>query len=137
MLKKFPARLDELHSMMDLISTHAEELGFTREDLGRIQIASEEALVNVIHYAYPSDEEGDLELGCSHLNGKMLEIVLKDRGVPFNPLKDGEEVNTLATAEERRIGGLGVMMIQQMMDHVEYERKDDCNVLKMRKSLST
>ena len=134
MEKVFSAKLEELHPMLDFISHIAEHQGFPKNEIDRIQMASEEALVNVIHYAYPNGT-GELEITCTVLEGNTLEIIVKDKGLPFNPLKDSEEVNVNATAEERRIGGLGVLMIRNLMDHVGYERLDNSNVLTMRKQL--
>jgi serine/threonine-protein kinase RsbW len=131
--KGFPAKLEQLYPMLDFISLIAEDQGFEKQEIGKIQMASEEALVNVIHYAYP-DGAGDLEIICSIVEKDILEIIVKDEGLPFNPLEDSEEVDINATAEQRRIGGLGVLMIRKFMDHVGYQRVDNSNVLTMRKN---
>lgn len=120
--------------MLDFISLIAEDKGFPETEIGRIQMATEEALVNVIHYAYP-DGKGTLEISCTFLDGNTLEIIVKDRGLPFNPLQDIEEVDVNAAADQRPIGGLGVLMIRNLMDHVGYERVENANILTMRKQL--
>ena len=64
-------------------------------------------------------------------------FVLKDDGKPFNPLEQGPAVDISLDAEKRQIGGLGIFLVQQMMDEVEYQRTPDGkNVLVMRKRSS-
>ena len=66
--------------------------------------------------------------------GVMLTIVLRDAGVPFNPLERPDPDVTLS-AEDREIGGLGIFLCKQLMDHIEYKYEDGCNVLIMRKKV--
>ena len=101
----------------------------------KIRLSVEEAVENVVRYAY-QDGCGWLEAG-TEVNDKdlMLTVILKDAGVPFNPLEHAEPDLT-SPAEERQIGGLGIFLCKQMMDSVEYEYTDNCNVLTMRKKIS-
>lgn len=135
MHKVFSAKIEELHAMIDLIVRVASRGGFPEVEIRKIQLASEEALVNIIHYAYP-EEKGELELTCSFVAQGQIEIVLKDKGVPFNPLRDCADVDTEASIDDRMIGGLGVMMVKKFMDQVSYKRDGDKNILVMRKTIS-
>jgi len=127
----FPAQLENLHPMMAFIAESSRKKGFDDKTVEKILLAAEEALVNVISYAYP-DSPGDIEIICSVKDDDMI-FVFKDNGVPFNPLEDVEEVDVTAPLEERSIGGLGVFMIKQVMDDVSYQRENDMNILSMTK----
>ena len=60
-------------------------------------------------------------------NGK-LNISFADNGIPYNPL-EATEPDTTLSAEEREIGGLGIFMVKKMTEIMEYEYKDDKNIL--------
>jgi len=101
----------------------------------KIRLSVEEAVENVVRYAY-EDGCGWLEVGTEIDNTNlMLTVMLKDAGVPFNPLEMAEPDLT-ASAEERKIGGLGIFLCKQMMDSVEYKYEGGCNVLTMKKKVA-
>jgi len=134
--KRFSAVLDNLHPMMAFISGQSRENGFDEEATQQILLASEEALVNVVSYAYPSEESGDLEIACmSHGKGHMG-LVFRDHGLAFNPLNEVKEVDINASIDQREIGGLGVFIIKNTMEDVRYERIDGSNVFSMTKRAS-
>ena len=100
----------------------------------KIRLSIEEAVENVVRYAYEGGM-GWIEVGTElDPEGVMLTIVLRDAGVPFNPLEKDDPDITLS-AEDRQIGGLGIFLCKQLMDHIEYKYEDGCNVLIMRKIL--
>lgn len=132
-MEKFIANLDNLHQMLDYIINEAIKVGFETPEVVRLQLASEEALTNVIKYAYP-EVVGELEIECGVKSGEdFFYITIKDEGEPFNPLEESEDVDIEAEAEERRIGGLGVLMMKIIMDNLNYERRGTANVLVMKK----
>jgi sigma-B regulation protein RsbU (phosphoserine phosphatase) len=95
----------------------------------RINLALEEAVCNVIMYAYPEGEKGTAELTLDMVDGR-IHATLCDSGLPFDPLQR-PEVNLDVSLEERQIGGLGIHLIKEIMSEVSYEYKDGKNVLKM------
>ena len=95
----------------------------------KIRLCSEEAVVNVVNYAY-KDGDGFLEVDTEASEG-WFSVTLKDAGTPFDPLGAPDPDITLA-ADEREIGGLGIFLCKQMMDEVAYAFKDGCNILTMK-----
>lgn len=95
----------------------------------KIRLCSEEAVVNVVNYAYEGGE-GFLDVETEASDG-WFSVTLKDAGTPFDPLEAPEPDITLA-ADEREIGGLGIFLCKQMMDEVEYAYQDGCNILTMK-----
>lgn len=136
MNKQFPATKDHLHAMVEFIKNGAEEIGFTSKELNRIELAAEETIINIISYAYP-DKKGVIFIGCSETtNNKGIKIIITDIGIPFNPLKKGPNVNIDAPLEERTYGGYGVFLINKVMDHLDYQRSNNKNILTLIKYTS-
>lgn len=122
----FTAKLENLEPMLDFIEQGGKELGFDVRKLNQVRLASEEALVNVINYAYP-DKCGNIEIAyVKDDKGFLLEII--DWGTPFNPLLLPEP-DIKSPMENRKIGGLGIYMVRSIMDRVDYRRDEDKNVL--------
>ena len=93
----------------------------------RINLALEEAVCNVIQYAYPEGTAGKMSLEAVK-EGKRLRFTLTDWGKVFDPTAV-PEADISASVEDRPIGGLGIHLIRTIMDSVRYERKDGKNVL--------
>lgn len=127
----FAARLDNLELMLDFIERNAKETGFDARKTRQVRLASEEALVNVINYAYPG-QSGEVEITCSTEDRRLL-LEIADSGIPFNPLLSPDP-DISAPMEERKIGGLGIYMVRSIMDTVEYRREQDKNILTLTKS---
>lgn len=98
-----------------------------------ISIVLDELLNNVISHAYQGEKEKDIEVGFE-LSGKRLVLTIKDSGVPFNPFAR-ESPDITKSIEERTIGGLGIHMVRNMMDHYSYQRQINKNVVTLVKLL--
>jgi len=121
--KTFPATLENLYEMIAFIKHNAEVIGFHPEDIAKLEVASEEVLVNIISYAYPKGE-GDLMIECQDLGEATLEIKFRDQGVEYDPT-----IHRGFVKKGDRIGGYGILLIFKLMDKVEYQRDGDMNVL--------
>ena len=129
--------LDEVSRLPLFLEEIAEETGMGMAEMMSLNVALEEALVNVIHYAYPQMEEGKIALTSAwDEQSRTHTFCLKDWGGVFDPLTVPEADVTLSL-EERPIGGLGIFLIRNLMDEVAYRREGDCNVLIMRKNSKT
>ena len=102
----------------------------------KIELSVEEAVENVVQYAYEGGI-GWLEAGTS-LDDKslVLNIELRDAGLPFNPLEK-EDPDITLSANERPVGGLGIYLCKQMMDSISYRYEDGNNVLVMTKRVES
>lgn len=102
-----------------------------------IEIAIEEIFVNISHYAYEGLDgvERQALIRCD-ISGepKKLYMEFQDWGIPFDPLKKPDADITLS-AEERQIGGLGIFMVKNTMDTMDYKYEDKKNILSMTKTL--
>jgi serine/threonine-protein kinase RsbW len=126
---RLPARLENLEKLLQSVSSFAEEKGLPSKRIREIELATEEALVNIFNYAYPEQGTGEVEIDCS--TGETFELIIRliDTGIPFNidTLSDPDDLD--AGLSERKIGGLGVFLIRKMVDEVKYRREGDKNIL--------
>lgn len=132
MEKVFKASDEELHNVLDLIEGQLEEHECNMKTTMMITVIVEEVFVNIAHYAYEG-KEGEAIISVD-FEGDDVIITFKDTGIPFDPLAK-EDPDIKAPVEERQIGGLGIYMVKQTMDDVQYERKDDTNILTLRKRI--
>jgi anti-sigma regulatory factor (Ser/Thr protein kinase) len=100
----------------------------------QLRLAVEEAVVNVIDYAYPTGNEGDITIKMTS-DGHILRFQIVDTGIPFDPTKK-EKTDTTLPVEERQIGGLGILLVSELMDTINYEREDGKNILTLIKTLN-
>jgi serine/threonine-protein kinase RsbW len=124
-----PAKLEHLHSLIDMIGDCSKEQGLSDKRINEIRIAAEEALVNIFNYAY-QEKVGDVEVACKSEYGRTFVIEITDEGAPFDPLSVAEP-NTTLDIDERQIGGMGVFLMKKLMDDLRYRREDNKNILEL------
>ena len=127
-----PAEVDRLPEVMSFVEGHLEEKETPMKTILQISMCCEEIFVNIASYAYGS-EKGEARMRLVFVPGSLT-ITFTDSGKPFDPLAKPDPDVTLS-AEERPIGGLGIYMTKNAMDHMSYEYKDNQNILTMTKNL--
>jgi sigma-B regulation protein RsbU (phosphoserine phosphatase) len=128
-----PNDVQTVPQLAEFVDEICEALGFDMGTTMQMNLALEEAVVNVMNYAYPAGTEGKIHIEAQ-VNDIRLKFVITDSGVPFDPTVKGEADVTLS-AEERPVGGLGIFLVRQIMDSINYERINDQNILTLRKNL--
>lgn len=129
-----PAERDRLDQVQAFIDQNLAGVEYSPEAQIQLQIAVEELFVNIASYAY-APGHGDAVIGC-RVEGDppSITVKLRDWGKPFDPLAKKDADVTLS-AEDRDIGGLGIYMVKNSMDAVDYKREDGQNILTIRKNL--
>ncbi len=125
--------LDEVKKLPVFVEEVCEAACLDSSATTQINLAVEEAVVNVISYAYPKDTEGIIEIDAFN-NDSCISFTIKDNGKPFDPTAN-PAVDITLSAEERAIGGLGIHLVKEIMDSVDYRRDNDKNILIMMRSL--
>lgn len=129
-----PAERDRLDQVQDFIDQNLAGVEYSPEAQIQLQIAVEELFVNIASYAY-APGHGNAVIGCRVEEAPpSITVQLRDWGKPFDPLAKKDADVTLS-AEDRDIGGLGIYMVKNSMDAVDYKREDGQNVLTIRKNL--
>ena len=113
--------------------------GMNARGLKKIELAVEEAVVNIINYSQAEWVELEVKVKSEKRKedgkGKEINVTLRDNGVAFDPLHQAE-VDTDRATDERQVGGMGIHLIRQIVDELHYERKENKNILRMVKSLN-
>ena len=100
----------------------------------QIDVAVDEIFSNISKYAYPEGTgTATVQLEITE-DPRMAEVTFIDEGIPFDPMKEMEPDVTLS-AEERKIGGLGIYLVKKTMDGMSYEYEDGKNILHLRKMI--
>ena len=122
-----PNDVQTIPKLSEFVETVCEAAGFDMGLSMQMNLAIEEAVVNVMNYAYPKNVKGVVSIDAT-ITDKDLKFVISDNGTPFDPTTTAE-VDTNLSAEERSIGGLGIHLIRQIMDSINYEYIEGRNVL--------
>ncbi|MBE5743761.1 MAG: hypothetical protein E7358_03490 [Clostridiales bacterium] len=132
--KIFPAKTEALTDVLAFTEQILEKYECSMKLQTSICVAIEEVFVNVAHYAY-GNEQGDVKFTLS-FNKETREMTFRmaDKGIQFDPLKKPDPDITLS-AEERKIGGLGIFITKKTMDLVTYSYENGENILTMIKKI--
>ncbi len=124
------AEKNNLSEVLEFVGKELDEIDCSIKARMQIEVAVEEMFVNIASYAYtPKSGMATVQIKTDP-EDRRVDIILIDSGTPFNPV-EREDPDVSLSAEERKIGGLGIYMTKKGMDSVEYEYKDSKNILTM------
>lgn len=129
-----PAVLKEIDRVRRFLKDYVAGLGLDEEDSLKVELALHEICVNVAMYAYPKGPGGEMVVRLWREDG-VLVIEVRDKGVPFNPVKK-KNPDLLVKLRRGLPGGLGVYFYRTLMDGLSYRRIRGENVLTVRKTLN-
>ena len=131
---KLQAIEDNLSKVTDWVETFLRQETAEEKSISEFLIAVDELFINVCHYAY-GEKIGEVEFALEmREEPKRVRLVMKDRGIAFDPYSR-EDPDITLSAEERKIGGLGIFMVKDFMDHVDYEYRESQNIITLEKEL--
>lgn len=122
------ATIDNVQTITDFVDERLEEMNCPVKAQMQFNIVIDELCSNVARYAY-SDKTGKVTVSVDTVDKPMkVWLTFTDEGVPYNPLAK-EDPDITLSAEERKLGGLGIYMVKKMMDEFRYEYKDGKNIV--------
>jgi serine/threonine-protein kinase RsbW len=123
----------QLAKVRDFVAAYAKDLGLSDKEIGNIRLAVDEAYTNIIKHAYKNlpSKPVSIELGST---GDQLWISIKDEGESFDP-STYNEPDLKERIKNKQRGGMGVYLIQKLMDNVQYKRSGRMNEIRMVKYL--
>ena len=131
---RIAATIENIEVVTDFVNEELEAFDCPMKAQMQIDIAIDELFGNIAHYAY-NPEVGDATVRVEVAEDPLAVVItFIDNGVPYDPLAK-EDPDTTLSAEERKIGGLGIYMVKKSMDDITYEYKDGQNILAIKKSL--
>ena len=124
---------EHLSEVRDFVAEHAGNIGLSDKEISEIRLAVDEAYTNIIKHAYKNtpSKPVTIELG---FNRSQLWISILDEGESFKP-DDYKEPDIRKRVKNKQRGGMGVYLINRLMDQVQYNRKGHMNEIRMVKNL--
>lgn len=113
------SQTENLELIRDFVARIAQKTGLKEIDVNKIELAVDEACANVIKHAYAADAPTKpIEIRIEVSPGKIL-IIVSDKGKGFD-VRSIPEVDMHKYLVEMRVGGLGIHLIRNLMDEVEF-----------------
>jgi serine/threonine-protein kinase RsbW/sigma-B regulation protein RsbU (phosphoserine phosphatase) len=126
-------RAGEFARVAGLLDRFGAEHGLDSAIVADMQIALDEVLTNIGKYAHADNAAPQIDI-CLTVSENVLEAVIEDGGAPFDPLQVASP-DLGAPLQQRRVGGVGIHFVRNLLDEVSYERAGDRNRLLLRKYL--
>ena len=127
-----PALVENIPTVIEFVENILDAHECNMKVKMQMDVAIDEIFANIAMYAYAPDT-GDVTVTVDITeNPNVIQITFMDKGIPYNPLEKADPDTTLS-AEERKIGGLGIFMVKKSMDEMIYEYKDGQNILTLMK----
>lgn len=120
----------QAQQILEAILNSPEVSSCNQKEALTLQLACEEIVMNVTSYAYTEGSDGFLDVEIQKTD--RITIRFEDGGVPFNPLEQ-EMPDTQLSWNQRRIGGLGIFLLQRKMDNMHYAYENNKNILTIEK----
>lgn len=131
---RIASKLTELDRVRLAVETFLQGHGVAGRPIHHVLLALDELITNIVSYGYREGGEHVIRLTLTR-RPDLVDIVLIDDAVPFNPL-DAPAPDTTSAPDVRRIGGLGIHFVRKLMDFAAYERRDGNNILRLSKKTS-
>ena len=129
-----PAAVERLEEVNAFVDGELRARGCSARVQMQLGLVVEEIFVNIAHYAYaPGVGEAEISMDVSG-DPPAVKIRFLDHGRPFDPLEK-EDADTALPAEERKIGGLGILLVKKNVDDVRYSYQNGANILTIQKKL--
>jgi serine/threonine-protein kinase RsbW len=129
-----PADAAQLPPLVQFVQSFWAAQRLPPAEAATFELALEEVFMNVVMHGASAGPLPRVEVTLGLLENRLT-MMVEDNGLEFDPTSLPAP-DVTASAASRRVGGLGVFLVRQMMDAVSYERVGDCNRLKMTKQLS-
>ena len=123
---KAPASKDNYKQFYQWLHKICEKWQISDELTNKLDMCGEEIYANIAFYAYPQTQ-GDIRVSIKKEDNRII-LKFEDDGIQYNPLEKPDPDIDLPP-EQRPLGGLGIFMVKEMADDVQYEYSNNRNIL--------
>ena len=128
------ATLENIPAVTAFIDEQLEKADCGIKAQMQIDVAIDELFGNIAHYAYaPKMGTATVRFELAP-ESRTATITFMDQGIPFNPLSMADP-DTTASADQRKIGGLGIFLVRKTMDGIQYRYENGMNILTIQKKI--
>jgi anti-sigma regulatory factor (Ser/Thr protein kinase) len=124
-------KVDDLQRIVKEVDVLSREWGLPGKTRMEINLILEELFTNSVFYAFNDQRHHEIVIRFTRIS-EGVEIVYHDDGRPFNPLEE-RPAKTSGELEERKVGGLGIHLVRELADAIEYRREENANIVTVRK----
>ena len=125
--------LSELERMSQAVSGWCRGNAVSTTAEFEVNLALDEIVSNVIHHGWKDEGEHEVRVRVTRLEDELT-VEVEDDAVSFNPLEvPAPDIDQ--PLQQRAVGGLGLHLVRQFMDALEYRQRDGKNLLIMRKKI--
>lgn len=117
--------VQEVGRVIDSLEEFGADRGIAPDQALRFGLALDELITNIISYGLAGRNDGTITLKVEH-SGGLLKAELSDNGAPFDPFASDIEAPS-GDIEHRKVGGLGLTLVKNLMDRVDYRRDGGFN----------
>ena len=128
------SKVEQVKEILGWVHSQVDEKSLFPQEIRKIELALEEAIVNVIEHSY-NKPGGEIDITLLDEKPGELIFIIKDAGPPFDPLAYTEMIQAENLVGDEERGGLGVLLMCRAMDRVNYQREDNHNVLTLTKKI--
>jgi serine/threonine-protein kinase RsbW len=125
--------ISEIRALSNTVKKFAEEYDLSSNVTYDIRLVLEEIFSNIVFYGFRDQDEHQIDISLS-LNDNNLVLEIKDDGIPFNPL-ESKTPDLETPIEKMEAGGMGIHIVRSLVDEIKYFRKQNKNILVMKKTL--
>ena len=129
------AHIENLALVLDFLRKEGQKIGMDKAAIQQLELATEEALVNIIEHGY-RDAPGKIEVLCEKVDGEF-QVTLIDQAQSFDVQKAEVKHDPTHPLQQRENGGLGILFMRKFTDRVEYSRVNDSNRLLLAKKITS
>lgn len=130
---KLKNNIDEIQKINRFLDEFAREHNLTIQIRQSLNLSLEEVFANIILHGYAQEQDHEIIFYFDYSDSTVF-ITFEDEGIPFNPL-NVEKPDLDGALEDRTVGGLGIHLVRSLMDQVTYTRKDNKNILTLKKKI--
>lgn len=131
---KISNNLTEISTVVESIDILAEKWNLSEKLKFNLNLVIEELITNTISYGYKDEDAHEISINF-YLENKLLKLIITDDAIEFNPLNQDSPDDLDKPLAEKQIGGLGIHLVKNLMDKLEYKRDGDKNILTLTKTI--
>jgi serine/threonine-protein kinase RsbW len=128
-------RLGDMPAIVSMVEQFGVRHAIPAALVNDLNLCLDEVICNIISYGYPDHGKGEITVRLNYQPG-LISTEIHDDGRPFDPLQTAPP-DLDGTVQSRKVGGIGIYFVRQLMDDVVYRRVDNQNRLFLRKSIPT
>ncbi len=128
------SKLSELQTLCRHLEDCGDVMELPQKCLLEINLGLDELFTNIISYGFGDESEHQIKFSLAK-DRETLVVQVEDDGIPFNPLDAADPVES-QDLDSINIGGLGIHLVKEVMDDIDYQRVEGKNKLILKKCVA-